>query len=53
MAVFFYGIGLGNHYTMFVVGPLFALFVLLTNPDNKKYCEPMSIAAVSLYCHGC
>lgn len=34
---FFYGIGLGNHYTMFVVGPLFALFVLLTNPDNKKY----------------
>ncbi|HOV32865.1 MAG TPA: DUF2723 domain-containing protein [Candidatus Hydrogenedens sp.] len=34
---FFYGISLGNHYTMFVVGPLLALFVLLTNPDNKKF----------------
>ena len=53
---FFYGISLGNHYTMFIVGPLLALFVLLTNPDNKKslrtyvYCCSIALLSWILVC---
>lgn len=31
---FVYGISLGNHYTMFVIGPFLAGFIVLTNSNN-------------------
>ncbi|MGC9055066.1 MAG: glycosyltransferase family 117 protein, partial [Candidatus Hydrogenedens sp.] len=34
---FIYGISLGNHYTMFVVGPFLVAFIIFTNPDNLRY----------------
>lgn len=32
-----YGISLGNHYTMFVVGPFLIAFIFFTNPNNYQY----------------
>ncbi|HOK08666.1 MAG TPA: DUF2723 domain-containing protein [Candidatus Hydrogenedens sp.] len=34
---FIFGISLGNHYTMFVVGLLFAVFVLYTGIKNQEH----------------
>jgi len=32
---FIYGISLGNHYTMFVIGPILAIFILFIHPINS------------------
>lgn len=34
---FVYGISLGNHYTMFVVGPLLVGYIVFSNNNNYKY----------------
>jgi len=48
-----YGISLGNHYTMFVVGPFLIAFIIFTNPNNLQYIKIYSLCIIIILFSWC